>query len=117
MAKIKAHGDQDYLESGLTGLPLINQLNDVKNRSQYYIIAILACLTLGLAPFIPEPHLVGKLRWIFGGGKGMGALDYLDLTMHGAPFVFLIGLILKDILSLTKAKKESDKPSVRDKDL
>jgi hypothetical protein len=24
----------------------------------------MACVTLGLAPFFPEPHIWGKLKWI-----------------------------------------------------
>ena len=31
-----------------------------------YALPVLFCLTLGLAPFTPEPHLVGKLRWVAG---------------------------------------------------
>ena len=50
---------------------------------------LLASLTLGLAPFSPEPHLVGKLRWIAGGAAGMTAMDWGDLAMHGAPFLWL----------------------------
>ncbi|MTI39826.1 hypothetical protein [Fulvivirga lutimaris] len=53
-------------------------------------IPILLCLTLGLAPFTPEPHLVGKLRWVLGGANGMQAMDYFDLAFHGFPWVFLI---------------------------
>ena len=52
-------------------------------------MAAVAALTLGLAPFAPEPHIVGKLRWILGGGEGMSATDYGDLLMHGAPWVWL----------------------------
>ncbi len=33
---------------------------------------LLASLTLGLAPFTPEPHLWGKLKWVWGGFKGVG---------------------------------------------
>jgi hypothetical protein len=50
---------------------------------------LLASLTLGLAPFHPEPHLWGKLRWIAGGAVGMAPLDYADLALHGAPWVWL----------------------------
>jgi hypothetical protein len=50
---------------------------------------LIASLTLGLAPFVPEPHLVGKLRWVAGGAHGMAAMDWLDLAMHGAPWVWL----------------------------
>ena len=53
-------------------------------------LPLLACLTLGLAPFLPEPHLVGKLRWVAGGAVGMGLVDWGDLLMHGAPFGWLL---------------------------
>lgn len=49
----------------------------------------LAAATLGLAPFFPEPHLLGKLRWVLGGASGMGAADWFDLAMHGAPWIWL----------------------------
>ena len=51
---------------------------------------LLASLTLGLAPFVPEPHLVGKIRWVLGGAEGMGLIDWGDLAMHGAPWIWLI---------------------------
>lgn len=51
---------------------------------------LLASLTLGLAPFMPEPHIVGKLRWALGGAAGMGPMDWFDLAMHGAPWVWLL---------------------------
>jgi hypothetical protein len=53
-------------------------------------IVILACLTLGLAPFLPEPHIWGKLKWLFGGASGMQLLDWFDLLIHGLPFILLI---------------------------
>lgn len=53
-------------------------------------IWLLLSLSLGLAPFSPEPHLVGKLRWVAGGAKGMQLIDWLDLIMHGLPWVFLL---------------------------
>jgi hypothetical protein len=56
-------------------------------------LIILLCLTLGLAPFFPEPHLFGKLRWIAGGANGMQAQDYFDVVMHGFPFILLLRLI------------------------
>ena len=52
-------------------------------------LPMLASLTLGLAPFVPEPHLVGKLRWVAGGAVGMQPLDWGDLALHGAPWVWL----------------------------
>jgi hypothetical protein len=53
-------------------------------------IIILLCLTLGLAPFTPEPHLFGKLKWIAGGAKGMQPIDWFDTVLHGFPFVLLL---------------------------
>lgn len=51
---------------------------------------LLASLTLGLAPFTPEPHILGKLRWLAGGAEGMAVMDWLDLAFHGAPWVWLL---------------------------
>lgn len=52
-------------------------------------LPLFASLTLGLAPYVPEPHVVGKIRWVLGGAVGMGAMDWLDLVMHGAPWAWL----------------------------
>ena len=50
---------------------------------------VIVCLTLGLAPFVPEPHVWGKLRWVAGGAKGMAPMDWFDLVLHGTPWVLL----------------------------
>lgn len=65
----------------------------MKNFLNDWRILILACLTLGLAPYFPEPHLWGKLRWVLGGAKGMEPMDWFDLVFHGLPWVLLIRLI------------------------
>ncbi|WP_020530611.1 hypothetical protein [Flexithrix dorotheae] len=57
-------------------------------------IWLLASLSLGLAPFLPEPHVWGKIRWIAGGAVGMSTLDWLDFLFHGAPWVLLITSII-----------------------
>ena len=54
-------------------------------------LILLAILTIGLAPFVPEPHIWGKLKWIIGGGEGMNPADYFDSLMHGLPW--LLGMI------------------------
>jgi hypothetical protein len=54
------------------------------------LMPLLASLTLGLAPFAPEPHVLGKIRWVLGGAKGMQMMDWGDLIMHGAPWIWLI---------------------------
>ena len=63
-------------------------------------------LTLGLAPFFPEPHLFGKLRWVAGGAVGMGAMDWFDLLLHGLPW---LGLFLS--LGIWVGGKLKKKPS------
>ena len=63
-----------------------------------YLPVILACLTLGLAPYVPEPHLVGKIRWILGGARGMQPLDWWDAIQHGAPWLVLIYFVLADLV-------------------
>lgn len=55
-------------------------------------LVLLACFTLGLAPFAPEPHIVGKLRWVAGGAIGMQAMDWFDVLLHGTPWILLIRL-------------------------
>ena len=55
-----------------------------------------ASLTLGLAPFFPEPHIFGKVEWLLGGAHGMTLMDWFDLALHGSPVVLLvISLLLK----------------------
>ena len=63
----------------------MNILNDWK-------FVLIACLTLGLAPFTPEPHVWGKLRWVAGGAVGMKPMDWFDLVMRGLPWLLLLRL-------------------------
>lgn len=55
---------------------------------------LIMCLFLGLAPFYPEPHLWGKLRWVAGGAIGMQPLDWFDLAWHGMPWVLLLRVLV-----------------------
>lgn len=57
-------------------------------------IVIVLCLTLGLAPYFPEPHIWGKIRWVWGGATGMQFLDWFDLVLHGFPWVLLFRLLI-----------------------
>ncbi|MEQ1653978.1 MAG: hypothetical protein ABL897_15955 [Hyphomicrobium sp.] len=52
-------------------------------------VLIAAALTLGLAPFMPEPHLVEKLRMLFAGTLTR-PIDIFDFLMHATPFILLI---------------------------
>lgn len=61
-------------------------------------IVLLLCLTLGLAPYFPEPHILGKVKWILGGATGMKPMDWFDVLLHGFPFVLLIRLLIIKVL-------------------
>lgn len=64
-------------------------------KEQYIYFSLIFSLSLGLAPFTPEPHLVGKFRWILGGGIRMEVMDYFDLILHLTPWVWLLFSLLK----------------------
>jgi len=51
-------------------------------------LAIVLALTLGLAPFRP-PHVVEKLQML-ARGTLVRPIDWLDLVMHGAPWLLVI---------------------------
>jgi hypothetical protein len=64
--------------------------------------ALFASLTIGLAPFVPEPHIIADLRWVLGGAHGMTAMNWFDLAMHGTPWLWLIyalAMLAKDKFS------------------
>ncbi len=65
-------------------------------------VVILLCLTLGFAPYFPEPHIWGKIKWIAGGANGMKILDWFDVLLHGFPFIVLIRLIIIQMVRLNK---------------
>lgn len=65
-------------------------------------LVLLICLTLGLAPFFPEPHILGKLKWILGGATEMKLKDWFDVVLHGFPFVLLIRIVLLKIFQISK---------------
>lgn len=62
------------------------------------LFPVLICLTLGLAPFSPEPHLFGKIRWVMGGAIGMQPMDYFDLLLHGGPWVYLVWMLARVLI-------------------
>jgi hypothetical protein len=69
---------------------------------------IMMSLLLGLAPFFPEPHILGKLRWVAGGGVGMKLMDWGDLLMHGLPWLLLIRLVILHIVKLIKPEEKRE---------
>lgn len=71
-----------------------------------YALIVLACVTLGLAPFVPEPHIVGKVRWILGGGRGMELIDWWDTLQHGAPWLILLYFVTTDLIKKITRRKD-----------
>lgn len=49
---------------------------------------LVVALTLGLAPFSPEPHVWEKLRMLYG-GELTRPIDVFDLFLHGLPWLAL----------------------------
>lgn len=64
----------------------------MKNK-QNWVFAILACLTLGLAPH-NEPHIWKQILNI-SLGRPMNMMDWVDVVMHGAPWGYLIFLVIQ----------------------
>ncbi len=51
-------------------------------------ILVAVALTLGLAPFVPEPHVWEKLKMLAAGTLSR-PIDIFDLLYHGAPWLLL----------------------------
>ncbi len=65
-------------------------------------LAVIASLALGLAPFTPEPHIWKQIMNLWH-GRPMPAIDWFDLFMHGAPWIFLIVVLVSMILNRNKS--------------
>ena len=57
-------------------------------------LLVLAALTLGLAPFTPEPHLWEKLK-LLAAGALVRPIDIFDLVMHGTPWILLLAKLAR----------------------
>ena len=55
---------------------------------QPLVLFLLVAMTLGLAPFVPEPHIWEKLKML-AAGTLTRPIDIFDLLLHGAPWVLL----------------------------
>jgi hypothetical protein len=56
------------------------------------VVLVIAALLLGPAPFLPEPHLLEKLRMLVAGTL-VRPIDIFDLFWHVSPLL-LLGLKL-----------------------
>lgn len=66
------------------------------------MMGVMMSLTLGLAPFTPEPHIVGKVKWVLGGASGMTGMDWFDFFLHGTPWAFLIYTLIESLVLKVK---------------
>lgn len=53
------------------------------------VVLVLFAVVLGLAPFLPEPHLWEKLKMLFAGTLTR-PIDIFDLLWHAAPVILLV---------------------------
>lgn len=60
-------------------------------------LLLLISLTLGLAPFVPEPHVWEKLKMLFA-GELVRPVDIFDLLLHGTPWLLLLIALLRRAL-------------------
>jgi len=65
---------------------------------------VIASLLFGLAPFVPEPHLVEKVRMLLA-LQLRRPLDIFDLCLHGLPVVLLLARVLAGRLCEKKAQR------------
>lgn len=61
-------------------------------------LLILAALTLGLAPFFPEPHIWEKLKML-AAGTLTKPIDIFDLLLHAAPWLLLAAKLVRMALT------------------
>jgi hypothetical protein len=66
------------------------------------ILFVFLALTLGLAPFVPEPHLVEKLRMLMHGTLSR-PIDIFDLVLHGTPWVLLVTKVIVQLKTHNEA--------------
>lgn len=57
-------------------------------------LLLIIALTLGLAPFVPEPHVWEKLKML-AAGELVQPIDIFDLLMHGIPWLLLFAKLAR----------------------
>jgi hypothetical protein len=60
-------------------------------------LLVVLALTLGLAPFSPEPHVWEKLKML-GAGQLVRPVDVFDLLLHGVPWLLLVARMARLVL-------------------
>lgn len=52
-------------------------------------VVILLCLTLGLAPYSPQPHVLEKIQFLISGQLD-STVDIFDFLFHLSPFIITL---------------------------
>ncbi|MBA4351848.1 MAG: RND transporter [Rhodobacter sp.] len=61
-------------------------------------LALLGALTMGLAPFVPEPHIWEKLKMLAAGSLTR-PMDIFDFAFHALPWLLLVAKLARMGLS------------------
>ncbi|WP_320179045.1 RND transporter [Roseovarius pacificus] len=61
-----------------------------------WTIVLVMCVTLGLAPFTPEPHVWEKIRMLAAGDL-VRAIDWFDLVLHACPWLLVLAKLGRGI--------------------
>ena len=69
-------------------------------------ILVIIALTLGLAPFVPEPHVWEKLKMLVD-GELTRWVDIFDQFLHGTPWLILVLKLLRTAYLSVKASPSS----------
>jgi hypothetical protein len=88
MPALKSAYWQGLMRCRLIFLPWLESMRKLLDKIPLMLL-VLVCLTLGLAPFMPEPHLLEKLKML-GSGELSRPVDVFDLLLHGAPWLLLV---------------------------
>ncbi|MDE3080492.1 MAG: RND transporter [Paracoccaceae bacterium] len=57
-------------------------------------VLVFLALTLGLAPFVPEPHIWEKLKMLAAGALRR-PIDIFDLVLHAVPWLLLAAKLVR----------------------
>jgi len=68
-----------------------------------FTILLVISLSLGLAPFMPEPHVWEKLKMLVAGNL-VKPIDIFDLFLHGTPWVLLCLKVIRYVFIQNKSK-------------
>ena len=82
-------GDATYYSMESSRCETVQVVASVEARFAALALLVVLCLTLGLAPFTPQPHVWEKLQMLVA-GELVRPIDIFDLLLHATPWMLLI---------------------------